>query len=296
MNDLIQNQRLKAILKSYKSWLPSVVPSTNLHAPTVIKKMSGGLTNDSFLITVEHKKFILRLNNENSHAFRIDRYFEKSILDTLSHMEELTDVKLAPKLLFSSFESDIETLNFSVFEYIVGKTWQSDYFYKQENINRLRKAIRHYQEIDLHFLTDTKRFDYLEHITYYWNALKAQKPNTCDRLYSDYKSFVSRLKDFQNRPWPSVLVHHDLVPGNIMECDSGLIILDWEYAGFGHPAFDHIYIDTAVNKNSESTIYDASSYSSTATAKSSKSQIEDQGMLKELIYWINTLWFCINDI
>ena len=52
------------------------------------------------------------------------------------------------------------------------------------------------------------------------------------------KAFLSHWQALPQLP--TVLVHHDLHPGNLCLDGEQLIVLDWEYAGFGNPWFDAV--------------------------------------------------------
>ncbi len=39
-------------------------------------------------------------------------------------------------------------------------------------------------------------------------------------------------------PFTPTFCHNDMMPGNLLETDQRLWVIDWEYAGIGHPLFD----------------------------------------------------------
>ncbi len=63
--------------------------------------------------------------------------------------------------------------------------------------------------------------------------LGAELPGDVDDLLEDARSLSRRIAPF--RP---VLCHNDLLPANLIDDGKRLWLVDWEYAGIGHPLFD----------------------------------------------------------
>ena len=63
--------------------------------------------------------------------------------------------------------------------------------------------------------------------------LGAILPSDIGRLLEDARELAGQIAPF--RP---VLCHNDLMPGNLIDDGSRLWLVDWEYAGAGHPLFD----------------------------------------------------------
>jgi thiamine kinase-like enzyme len=63
--------------------------------------------------------------------------------------------------------------------------------------------------------------------------LKASLPDDIDEVLSDARGLARRIAPF--RP---VLCHNDLLPANLIDDGRRLWLVDWEYAGSGHPFFD----------------------------------------------------------
>ncbi len=64
-------------------------------------------------------------------------------------------------------------------------------------------------------------------------ALNAQLPDDIEKLLDD-----ARLLANQIGPFRPVLCHNDLLPANMITSAGRLWLVDWEYAGMGHPLFD----------------------------------------------------------
>jgi thiamine kinase-like enzyme len=63
--------------------------------------------------------------------------------------------------------------------------------------------------------------------------LKASIPGDLGGLLDDTRQLSRRIEPF--RP---VLCHNDLLPANLIDDSARLWLVDWEYAGAGHPLFD----------------------------------------------------------
>ena len=70
--------------------------------------------------------------------------------------------------------------------------------------------------------------------------LQATLPRDIDRILDDITMLSWRVAPF--RP---VLCHNDMLPANLIDDGSRLWLLDWEYAGAGHPLFDLAHVSTA---------------------------------------------------
>jgi thiamine kinase-like enzyme len=70
--------------------------------------------------------------------------------------------------------------------------------------------------------------------------LQASLPHDIDRILEDITALSRRVAPF--RP---VLCHNDMLPANLIDDGERLWLLDWEYAGAGHPLFDLAHASTA---------------------------------------------------
>ncbi len=65
------------------------------------------------------------------------------------------------------------------------------------------------------------------------SRIGAERPAEIDALLEDARRLSHRIGPF--RP---VLCHNDLLPANLIDDGDRLWLVDWEYAGIGHPLFD----------------------------------------------------------
>ncbi len=72
--------------------------------------------------------------------------------------------------------------------------------------------------------------------------LGARLPAGIDELLEDARSLARRIG-----PFLPALCHNDLLPANLIWSDGRIWLIDWEYAGMGHPLFD--LANVAANAN-----------------------------------------------
>lgn len=213
--------------------------------------LSGGLTNINYLIHTANDRFVLRINNPNAARLGINRQQELTILNTIKQHS------FAPAIAYCCPQ-----FNYLVSHYISGTSFAEKPATPAEN-EQLRAIISSYQQLSVSCNT----LQYGEHLYGYYQTLQAENKLNA-KLESDWQHFQPQLEKFEQSPWQAVLCHHDLIPANIIRCDSGLKIIDWEYATNGHPCFD--LLNSSVNN--------------------SKQERLDNTALQAIIYWTERLW------
>jgi len=120
----------------------------------------------------------------------------------------------------------------------------------------------------LHAPSDTSVFKYLEGRTLSTEELSKKielvKSAFAKEHLLRWQEFTKKMEGFDSRSWRPVISHHDLEPENILTTHNGIKIIDWEYAGNGHPDFDRISLNLDT--------------------------IQPQELLREIHFWLNLLW------
>ncbi len=241
---LIDNTYQQA-LSTWPSW------RLNLNrTPRVLGEIPGGKTNRSFLLqTNAGQALVLRLFSPQSRALGICRQREYNI-----HLA-VADIGLAPDIIYWN-----QNIGFSVVHAVPGTTWQTSDFNNDRQKERLKQAIEEYQTLTVPGLI---KFDYPSH-------LDAYAETTCAALNREeqqqWQDFRQRLELWQAGNWHACVTHHDLIASNIIDGDNKLTIIDWEYAGLGHPFFDTLDVCNNFATNC------------------------DELLLRELRGWLNRLW------
>jgi Predicted choline kinase involved in LPS biosynthesis len=266
--------RVNAALNTWQSW-----PLNLRQAPRLVKVLDSGGTNRSYLIEAKHDKyspehrasfspnqrrlFCLRVNTEQSQALGINRNRELDILHVLQSSN------LVPKLLHFD-----RALDFSLFEYAEGRTWSRHDLTRLSQRERLFSAIEQFQRVSVNI----SRFNYLAHINGYIEELDKRQTSLSEAKRSELNHYLTELDDFMRTSWQPVLCHHDLIPENIIETDNGLVLLDWEYAGLGHPEFDRRYVKQCLAGGLEWSV----------------EGLHKGDTVDKLIYWLVVLWQALN--
>ncbi len=193
------------------------------HRPRLVRKLGHGKgqTNQSYLIESERQSFVLRRSPAHAGRLGIDRQREADILAAVS------ELGIAPPVLVSLPEQGI-----LISQYIAGRHRQNISSLDSRDLERLVELLKKTHEMNI-ALPD---FDYLAHLDNYWQQLQKKDTAIPDLLYEEYEAVSAWLTSHKGK---RTLCHHDPNPHNIIEADGRLYLLDWEYAGYGWPAFDY---------------------------------------------------------
>ena len=207
-------KKIKEILKNINGL------NINLNETEIIY-LGEGKTNESFLLNYENNKLVLRINSKSNLKLGIDRKRELEIL------KNLKKTRIVPNIIYcdASYE-------FLIYEYIEGSNLEISKITKKDK-NSLRDLIQIYQEIKV----DLPKFDYFNHLSKYRDLLIKNKKIDFFKN-NEIDIFFRNLKNFQELDWTPKITHHDLI-SNVIRTKNGFKILDWEYAGNGHPDFDY---------------------------------------------------------
>ncbi|MEP3857107.1 MAG: choline/ethanolamine kinase family protein [Porticoccus sp.] len=193
--------------------------------PSLVKPMSGGMTNLSFLVESGSRRAVVRVNTPHSKALGIDRQREEALLRLLQ------PTGCVPKLLYVTGEV-------LVTEFVDGRLWDARTVDNDHRLNRqlvpLLEKIRAFPKP-----ATASRFSYLNHCRHYLAQLTVC-PSVADAI-EEHAAAIDAGS------WQPVICHHDLIPENIIDTDRGPVILDWEYAAWGHPAMDLIRLGVAAS-------------------------------------------------
>lgn len=230
--------------------------------PRVLKKISGGYTNSSYLAGCNEHIVVLRLNHSTPDALGISRTNEYCILKALSCSG------IAPKIVYWPASMD-----FAILEFIEGRVWTNRDYRLPSQRQRLLHVIDKYRT----FSMSIEPFSYAIHLNNYWRHFKKKRPGKAHACQKEWFVFIRQLRLYEKINKERVLAHHDLVPENIIESDSGIRIIDWEYAGLGIPVLDQY----SVVKHSSGVL------------NSSHLNMEKYSMAKHITYWLDKFWWGI---
>ncbi len=183
--------------------------------------LKGGVSNVSYIATDEQRSVVARLG-DNYPFHQVDRAREAIASKAAEYCG------LSPKLLHNMQGVMIfEFLNAKTFaEADVRANWQSS----------LDLVKRCHREMAQHITGQGAIFWVFQILRDYGSNLLNHNHPMASQV-SGWMEHVSELEAAQV-PLPIVFGHHDLLPGNILQNDKGLWLIDWEYGAFGTAMFD----------------------------------------------------------
>lgn len=182
--------------------------------------IESGSSNHNFKINTESGDWVLRFNQA---TLGIDRQQEQLILQ----MIEPTGI--TPKIIEIN-----PNAGYLITEYIPQNTWRQADFEDPEKINLLKNALAQFHALPYQYLPS--RLDH--RIKQYLQAIELV-PEDLRLTLNQSLNLLEQLKFWQAN---NTLYHSDLNPNNLMSSDP-INIIDWEYAGQGHPLLDWLIME-----------------------------------------------------
>lgn len=214
-DNTVFQQRLQTALDYWSDWNPCPIER--------VQPFESGLTNDSYLLEANGKKFVLRINSLNSAVLDLNRPIELEIIQSASR------VGIGAKLKYSDPDG-----KYLVFDYIEGQQWLAELSTTASGISKLVSLLRAIHRLDpvSHYL------DVQNKASIYWQSVRVDKhlANAILPINLEVRSHIEKAMAANTHP---CLCHNDLVPANIIKSSNHkLCAIDWEYASMGDPYFD----------------------------------------------------------
>ncbi|MFT5722665.1 MAG: thiamine kinase [Motiliproteus sp.] len=183
---------------------------------------AGGSTNGLYRAQAAGQPLVLRLSADEHWAFGVDRQHEAAVLAAIQGYD------WAPRVLHNAWQQGWCLM---VDEGAAVTPEAAD-----NPVPALLEALAEWQQLDCPLLAQ-QPFDYPALFAAYRNALLAASHPLAIRVLDRLMQLFTTLP-----PVPACLTHHDLHWGNLCRAaeatSSGLVVLDWEYAGIANPWFD----------------------------------------------------------
>ncbi|MFT6916446.1 MAG: thiamine kinase [Motiliproteus sp.] len=184
--------------------------------------LTAGSTNGLYRAHTNARSLVLRLNADAQLAFGVDRRREAAVLEVIQ------GYGWAPRVLHNGWQQGW-CLMADEGMAIGPSTADSP-------LPALLEALAEWQQLDCQALA-RRPFDYPALFAAYRSALQAASHPLAINVLKQLTQLFATLP-----PVPACLTHHDLHWGNLCRPAetgaSGLVVLDWEYAGIGNPWFD----------------------------------------------------------
>lgn len=205
---------LKYLKKNTLRALPDIISTnclrdiTKLNNVKLIKRLEYGMSNYTYIFSVENKKVVFRLPGENSHVF-INREYEKYNIEQVEKLGINTD------LIYLNVDTGIK-----ISKYIDGNVLDS---------NSLFSFIP--KVVDILNLLESKKLKALNDILLVERLIKYSKlGDSNNKLFNEIFEFFKKVyKQYENDE--KYLIHGDMQPSNLIFSDEKIKLVDWEYSG-----------------------------------------------------------------
>jgi thiamine kinase len=204
-----------------------------------VERIKGGLTNESWLVTVSDDRVVVRISNADEEALQIDRRSECLVLAEVQHAGVGAEVlRCHPKG------------RVLVTRYVPGTVWSHEDAQTPENIRRLAELLRRLHSLKIR--RDVAETNLPAIVEHYWSTMADL--GLPDPAGSWTRDEIRGIAHAMQASAGHCLCHNDIHHLNII--DTGrLWLIDWEYAGLGEPWFDlasvccnHDYDETQRNE------------------------------------------------
>ena len=237
-------QRVESLLDTWRDW------GLDLSGrPRIEEAVEGGRTNRNVRLDAPglDEDLLLRVNHPDPESLGIERAREKAILDITARAG-----------LTRPYRHWDRQQRFVVFPWLEGRSWTEADLDEPAQRDRLWPLLERLHAIE----AGGSRRSYHRYALDYWRQL--ERAGAVDpALERDWLAIEPALRAFDEADWDARLVHHDLIPDNILDTGERLYLIDWEYAAPGHPDIDVWTLDP---------------------------EAIDEPFVAEMMEWINELW------
>lgn len=191
--------------------------------PTIVRELSGGRSNRSFLLESADEKMVLRVNAGEATLPADGRGHEAVIWHAAS------EAGIAPPLLHAAPYGD----------FLVSAYVESDLPVRpRDDLVLAQKALELLQRCH-RLKVDAPTIDYSSYIESYWQSIEVNGLEVAPELQEQRKAMHSVLEEITAGSTAMVLCHHDPVVENFVGTPDRLYLLDWEYAAIGMTVMDY---------------------------------------------------------
>jgi thiamine kinase-like enzyme len=188
-----------------------------------VSPLSGGLTNENYLVEANGERFVMRLPGTSTELLSIDRVNE------VSNARAAASTGIGPAVL-----EHIPQLNIMVLEFIEGPTMSSAALQSAPMARRMADSFKRLHAAS-RFLKDFDMFRLIEE--YLQIVDQHQVP-----IPLDYRARLPLVGEIEQAvrvgALPSVSCHNDLLCENFIDDGRCLRIVDYELSGNNDPCFD----------------------------------------------------------
>lgn len=189
--------------------------------PSIIKPLTGGLSNQSFLISADNRRLVLRVNSAMSDALGLNRAAE------LQALLRADKAGLCAPLVYCDPQQ-----RYLVSAYLVGEPWAIN----TEGLARLAGLLRGIHRLPA---IDT-RLDISAKLACYWRAISTEpRAGFIAELRTLHERVEHHIHIAESFGGGQCLCHNDLLAANLIAGPSDrLYAIDWEYAAMADPFYE----------------------------------------------------------
>jgi thiamine kinase-like enzyme len=188
-----------------------------------ISVLSGGLTNENYLVEVDGAKYVMRLPGQSTELLSIDRANE------LYNTRAAATTGIGPQVL-----EHVPGLDVMVLEFIAGSTMSAKSLQSPRMAARMAQSF-HRLHAAPRFLQDFNMFRLIE------QYLRIVEDHAVE-IPSDYRDWLPAVGDIERALSVHALAlapcHNDLLCENFIDDGAALRIVDYELSGNNDPCFD----------------------------------------------------------
>jgi thiamine kinase-like enzyme len=188
-----------------------------------VSQLSGGLTNENYLVEVDGQKYVMRIPGQSTELLSIDRANE--VFNTMA----AATTGIGPRVL-----DHIASLDALVLEFIPGNTMSAKALQSAAMASRMANSFRRLHASP-RFLQDFNMFRLIEE---YLRIVKEHGVTIPDG-YRERLPMIARIEQAVARgALAPVPCHNDLLCENFIDDGQALRIVDYELSGNNDPCFD----------------------------------------------------------
>jgi thiamine kinase-like enzyme len=188
-----------------------------------ISPLSGGLTNENFLVQVGGQRYVMRLPGQSTELLSIDRANE------VFNTKAAATTGIGPKVL-----EHVAGVDVMVLEFIPGSTMSARALQSPGMPARMAQSF-HRLHAAPRFLQDFNMFRLIEHYLSIVDEHEVAIP-------SDYRDWLATVGQIERavsmHALPQAPCHNDLLCENFIDDGAALRIVDYELSGNNDPCFD----------------------------------------------------------
>lgn len=186
-----------------------------------IKVLKAGMTNMSFVFSVNNTKYVYRHPGIGTEAY-------------INRRNEAQSIKYAKKLRLD------ETCIFMD----ENEGWKISYFIDEahtpnlQNWDEVAKCINLIKRLHEANIQVDYKFDVWKSIDNFINKIKANGFDNFNGFYDLYNEVQEIYQYVEKDGWPKCLCHCDCFEPNFLLTDKTINLIDWEYSGYDDPGVD----------------------------------------------------------